>query len=331
MIFVTGGTGFLGRNLLPLLVAEQQHLRVLVRNPAAHPWLADLPNSEIVAGTLEDITTLQAAMNGCDAVIHAGGLFRMWGSQAEFDRTNVVGTQHMVEAACYNNVQRFVHISTIAVIGNPTPGMIIDEHHPPRPADAYQRSKLAGEQVVRNAIQNDGLNAVILRPGAFYGPHGRYAFNRLFFEDPLKGLLIKVDGGQHIIFPIYVKDIAQAAFNALNLGNAGETYNICDAPMSHNEVNTIVSQLAGITPWRINVPAWLMLQYAHLTTTLSKLTGREPYYPINLRTYVFNDWQTTNEKARRDLAFTPTPFAEGARATLAWYRQQPFRWAQPRG
>ncbi|MBL7064205.1 MAG: hypothetical protein ISS49_08375 [Anaerolineae bacterium] len=56
-------------------------------------------------------------------------------------------------------------------------------------------------------------------------------------------------------------------------------------------------------------------------TYLSRYTGREPYYPINLISYVFCDWEVSSEKARRELGFVPTPFEEGARATLAWYRQ----------
>lgn len=330
MIFVTGGTGFLGRNLLPLLTEQQHRVRVLSRNPTAHPWLQGLPNVDIVKGSLEDTALLQEALAGCNAVIHAGGLFRMWGSESDFYQTNVDGTRNLVHAALLHDITRFVYISTIAVIGNPTPGQIIDETHPPRPADAYQRSKLAGEAVIHDAVQDRDLNAVILRPGAFYGPHGRYAFNRLFFEDPLKGLLIKVDGGRRVIFPAYVKDVAQAACAALVQGQTGEIYNISGAPMTHNEVNAIVSEEAGITSRRINIPTWGMILFAQATTWLAAITHREPYYPIGLRTYVFNDWQTSNEKARAALGFTPTPFRDAARTTLDWYRDQHFHWARPR-
>ena len=329
-VFITGGTGFLGKNLIPMLAAQGHDLRLLTRQPENHTWLQAFPSVELVPGTLDDPASLQAGMTGCTHVIHAGGLFRMWGEETTFFRVNVDGTRHVVDAALATGIQRMVHISTIAVVGNPTPGLLIDENHPPSPADPYQRSKLAGEQIVCRAVAGDGLDAVILRPGAFYGPHGRYAFNRLFFEDPLKGLLIKVDGGHRVIFPAYIEDVASATISGLTQGEAGQIYNISGNPLTHNQANQIVSHLAGITTLRINVPASVMLTLARLWTGLSRLTQNEPYYPINLRTYVFNDWFTSNARAQEALGFTPTPFEEGARRTLRWYREAGFRWARLR-
>ncbi len=322
MIFVTGGTGFLGRNLIAHLHRQGWPLRVFVRHPEHHAWLRSYDQVTIVQGCLEDRAAIQRGIEGCRSVIHAGGHFRMWGDSEEFERTNVEGTAHVAEAAAQAGVERLIHISTIAVIGNPTPGLIIDETHPPAPADPYQVSKLAGEQVILSYVRDRALPATILRPGAFYGPHGRYAFNRLFFEDPLKGLLIKVDYGRHIIFPAYIKDVATAIESALTRGRTGEIYNICGDPLTHNEVNAIVSQEAGITLRRINAPRQAMLTLARLWTWLSRYTQIEPYYPFNLRIYVFNDWQTSSEKARDELHFRPTPFRKGAQETLAWYREQ---------
>jgi len=319
MIFVTGGTGFLGRNLIPYLAARGHRLRVLTRNPEAHPWLQAF-GAEPVQGDLDQPDHLQTLLEGCDAVIHAGGLFRMWGDPEDFQRTNVHGTQTIAAAALEAGVSRFVHVSTIAVIGNPQPGQVIDETHPPCPADPYQRSKLAGEAVILQHVAEHGLPAVILRPGAFYGPHGHYAFNRLFFEDPLKGLLIKVSGGRHVIFPAYIEDVAAAIVLALEHGRVGEIYNICGESITHNEANAIVSEEAGLPRARINAPKSAMILLALLWTWLSHYTHAEPYYPINLRSYVFNDWPVSSNKARDELGFRPTSFREGARRTLAWYR-----------
>ncbi len=330
MIFVTGGTGFLGHNLIPCLATQGHRLRVLVRQPKEHRWLADY-NVEVIQGTLSDAAIIEQAVKGCQYVIHAGGLFRMWGKAPAFERANVQGTINVLEATLRAGVERYIHVSTIAVVGNPSPGRIIDETHPAHPADPYQKSKLAGEHTVLRYIRERGLPGIIMRPGAFYGPHGRYAFNRLFFEDPLKGLLIKVAGGRHVIFPVYIEDVAEAICRALCCGRIGEIYNICGDPLTHNEANDIISEEAGITRFRVNAPTWAMITLALVWTWLSEYTGVEPYYPINLRSYVFNDWQTSSEKARDELGFRPTPFREGVRKTLAWYRAQGFSWARKRG
>lgn len=317
-LLVTGATGFLGRHLLPALCRGGYRVRALVRDPRAHPWLRRYPQVTAIEGEVRDAAAVARAMDGVSAVIHAAGRFRFWGKDADFESVNVGGTQNVVNAARMRGVRRVVHVSTIAVIGDPEPGRLVDEEHPPHPADAYQRSKLAGEQVVRAAF--DELDAVIVRPGAFYGPLGEYAFNRLFFRDPMRGLLMQVDGGRHVIFPVYVPDVARGILQALEQGRAGETYNLCDTPLSHRAAFDVVCAEAKIRALRLTLPGWVGLATARALEGAARLTGREPFYPLNLRSYVYNDWRVTNEKAARELGFTPTPFREGARRTIAWYR-----------
>jgi nucleoside-diphosphate-sugar epimerase len=102
-------------------------------------------------------------------------------------------------------------------------------------------------------------------------------------------------------------------------------YNICGDSISHNEANAIVSEEARLTRLRINAPEWAMIALAQAWTWLSRFTQAEPYYPINLRSYVFNDWQVSIAKARDELHFRPISFREGARRTLDWYRANPPR------
>jgi nucleoside-diphosphate-sugar epimerase len=81
------------------------------------------------------------------------------------------------------------------------------------------------------------------------------------------------------------------------------------------------SRLAGLPGVRVNVPARAMVALARWQATSAKRTGREPYYPLNLAHYVFNDWDVSSEKARAELGFEPTTFEAGARQTLEWYWQ----------
>jgi nucleoside-diphosphate-sugar epimerase len=83
-----------------------------------------------------------------------------------------------------------------------------------------------------------------------------------------------------------------------------------------------ISRLAGIRSWRVNPPAFTLIGLARAWSLLAHYTGQEPYYSINMVPYVFCDWNCTNSKATRELGFEPTPFEDGARHTLAWYRQQ---------
>lgn len=320
MILVTGATGFLGHNLIPTLVKHGHTVRVLARETSDVGFLKSL-GVDTACGDVCDTSSIASAANGCRAIIHGAGKFRFWGKDEDFYQVNVCGTQNVLEAACRAGVQRFVHISTIAVIGKPTAGAIITEETPPDPQDAYQHSKLEGERLVKQWHETHNLPTIVLRPGAFYGPWGRYAFNRLFFEDPLKGLPIQVHRGKHVNFPIFVPDLCCVIEAALTQGRPGQVYNVSGPSMTHREINEIVSRLAKLSRF-VNAPGWGMIALAGVWTFLSRLTRREPYYPINLVPYVFCDWIVSSDKARRELGFEPTPFEEGARQTLEWYWQQ---------
>lgn len=320
-VFVTGATGFLGRHLIPALTAAGCRVRALVRETSDTHHLRH-PQVEVVIGDVLDSETVRAAAAGCRYAVHAAGLFRFWGAPEDFERVNVQGTANVVEAILRQPAARFVHISSLAVVGEHPPDVLIDETVKCQPADPYQRSKLDAENLVRMFAKAAGLPAVILRPGAYYGPWGRYAFNRLFFEDPLKGLRIQVHGGRRLTFPIFVADVAQAAVAALTRGRPGEIYNVCDEPLTHQQANAVISRLAGISPNRLNISADLMLTVAGWMTRWAERTRREPYYPVHLASYVFQDWRVSSAKAREELGFQPTPFEDGARATLAWYAEQ---------
>ncbi len=320
MILVTGATGFLGRNLVPALLDAGYDVRALVRRPEASPWLRAM-EVDVVRGVLEDAEAVAQAVAGCRYVVHAGGHFRFWGWREKFERTNVLGAEHVMASALREGVEKFVHISTAVVIGKPLPGRVVDEHHPPHPQDPYQRSKLRGERQAQ-AYYERGLPLVTLRPGAFYGPWGRYAFNRLFFDDPLNGNLVQIKQGRLFTFPVYIGDVAQGIILSLEKALPGSLYNICGDCLTHKAANDVVSEEAGITKLRVNVPRWFLVALASAWTRLSYYTGSEPYYPINMYSYVFYDWCVSSEKARRELGFRPIPFREGVRRTLAWYEAQ---------
>jgi dihydroflavonol-4-reductase len=214
-----------------------------------------------------------------------------------------------------------VYISTVAVVGEPHRGEIIDEETVCHPKDDYQKSKYAAERLILEMIKSRNLPGVILRPGAFYGPGSRYGFNRLFIEEPMRGWRIQIDNGRHFTFPIFVPDVPPAILKTLKTGTPGEIYNISDRSFTHAELNHLISPLLGISTWRLNVPSFLMVVLAAIMELISKITRREPFYPLNLRHYVFSDWRVRSGKARLELGFEPTSIEEGLRKTVAWYKE----------
>jgi dihydroflavonol-4-reductase len=321
LIFVTGGTGFFGKHLVPQLLENGFRVRLMVRKTSDLSWIQK-DKVELFYGDLTSPERIQEGVLGCHYVVHAAGHFKFWGPEELFWQINALGTLAVAKAAIFAGVQRLIHISAVAVTGGRRPGQVMDETVACHPRDPYQRSKYAAEKLILEMVAQDGLPAVILRPGAYYGPYGRYGFNRLFIEEPLRGLRIQVEGGRRITFPVFVPDVAEAVCRSFTGASLGEIYNICDQPVSHAQVNHIVSEISGIEPKRWNVPRRLILTLARLLEISSKITHQEPFYPLNLRYYVFYDWIVNSEKARTALNFTPTSLQEGLRQTVAWYRSQ---------
>jgi len=318
LVLITGATGFVGRTLCPYLVERGVRLRALVRPTSNHAFLESL-GVERAWGDLRDPPALTQALSGCTAVVHAAAHFRLWGRRRDFFAVNVAGTRNLLAAAQQTGVERFVHISTIAVVGRPPRRATITEETPCRPWDAYQESKLEAERLVLSS----GLPVIVLRPGAIYGPGSHYAANRLFFEDPLQGRPLQVHRGRHITFPTFVRDVAQAVHLSLSRGRIGQVYNICGECLTQRQVGETVARVLGRPARFIPVPGWGMVVLAWAWSALAHVTGREPYYPLGLYPYIFYDWPVSIEKAQRELGFAPTPFEEGARETLAWYSLKP--------
>lgn len=290
----------------------------MVRPQSNYAFLREL-GAELAWGDVRQPETLAEAVKECEAVIHAAAKFRFWGPWEEFYAANVLGMRNILEASCQEGVQRFIYISTIAVVGRPVPNLVITEEHPCTPLDHYQSTKLEAERMALRYFRERGLPAIVLRLGALYGPWGHYALNRLLFEDFLHGLRVRVHSGRHITFPVFVKDAAAAIEASLERGCPGEIYNVSGKSISQREANSIICRLAGKRDWWINVPGALMVALAKTWTFISNFTKKEPWYPINLYPYVFCDWPVSSEKARLELGFRPRSFEEGAYETLKWY------------
>jgi dihydroflavonol-4-reductase len=322
MILLTGASGFLGHHLVSEFSQREETLRALVRPQSDITYLKQKGVELAVTSDIGDRRALRGACEGCRAVVHAAGHFRMWGNLCHFWETNVRGTDAVLRAALQAGVQRVVYVSTVVVVGRTEAGRVVDETHLCRPQDAYQRTKWEAEQLALAYGRHCGMEVVIARPGALYGPWGRYAFNRLFFEDPLRGLRIKVDDGRRLTFPAFAPDAARGIGAALDKGRAGQIYHLCGPSLTHNEANEAISDAAGISRRRLNMPSRPLVFLARLWTLASRFTGREPFYPVNLAHYVFQDWQVSSEKARAELGFETTPFDRGARLTLEWYGRE---------
>ncbi len=167
-VLVTGGTGFLGGALVKRLAEETALVRVAARDPARGKYIAGLAGVEIVQGDITDAEQMQRAADGCEMVFHVAAYT---GGKLDIQRQmNTIGTRNTARAAAMAGVERFIHVSTVAVYGYRQSGAMT-ENTPPAPGhDPYNITKAEAEAAVRAIAAQNQMAYSIIRPAMIYGP-----------------------------------------------------------------------------------------------------------------------------------------------------------------
>lgn len=225
--FVTGGSGFLGRHLLESLQRRRLAAVALARSDAAAAACAGR-GARVVRGDLDDVEAMAAAMAGCDTVFHCAARVSDWDHPSVFERINVQGTAHALEAAKRAGVERFVHVSTEAVLIGGRPIVQADETWPlpERPMALYPASKVAAERLVLAA---SGLHTVIVRPPFIWGA-GDTALLPLLVQAIRDEQFRWISGGHYPTSTCHVRNVVEGMLLAAARGRAGEVYFLTDGP-----------------------------------------------------------------------------------------------------
>ena len=255
-VFLTGSTGFVGKNMIPRLLIEGHAIRALVRGlPGQRALLLQGfdhdGDFQYVFGDVVSGAGVDQAMQGCDAVIHLVGIIQEKGRNT-FDAVHHIGTRHVVEAAQRAGIKRFVHMSAVGVRAD---GVA-----------EYQRSKWKGEETVRHC----GIPYCILRPSLIFGPGDGFVTQmmEMMKQSPL---FRPVPGdGSPRFRPVFIDDVTfcfvralteEAATNqTIELGGAQE--------LTLNEVLAEIARCAGIQKPPVHVPMPLMFLAAALARVL---------------------------------------------------------------
>ncbi len=297
--FVTGGSGFVGRALIPALVARGVAVRALARSDAAAAAVV-AAGATAVRGDLDDGTALVAGMTGCDVVFHAAAYVKPHGPLAEFLRANVEGTENVLTAARQAGVTRFVHIGTEAVLADGKPIVRADETRPraARPAGAYPLTKGKAEAAVIAAAK-DGLATVVVRPRFIWGKGDTTLLPEL--KDAVaRGRYAWIGGGRYLTSTCHVDNVVEGAIAAAERGRAGEIYFLTDGePVEFRGFITELLATQGVTVGTRSIPRWV-------ARAIASVTGWMKVPPVTKTAIALVGHEVTvvDAKARRELGYT---------------------------
>jgi nucleoside-diphosphate-sugar epimerase len=321
-VLLTGASGFVGSHILECLHAHQISTAVLLRKTSSTTFLGtQLERTEVRNGSIEEPESLLRATEGITHVIHCAGRTRAL-SSSEFYQTNHAGTRHLVDVvnAQATVIERFVHISSLAVCGPATPASPANENSPLRPVSDYGKSKLAGEQEVREKCR---VPFTIIRPPAVYGPRDLGFFS--MFAAIKRHLRPRPKKGQALSI-VYARDLAEAVVNCLTSRvTAGQTYFVASPEVvsGRGMAEEIARQMEG---WTIPLPmpAWLLWAICLVQQSLSQLTRRASL--LNLQKYAelrAPGWVCSPAKLQAETGFVcQTTLRQGISHTLEWYRRE---------
>jgi nucleoside-diphosphate-sugar epimerase len=324
-ILITGATGFIGGFIVDEALSRGMQVWVAVRPTSSRKYLSD-PRIQFLELNLSDKEQMKRQMDGLrfDYVVHAAGATKCLHAE-DFFRSNTEGTKNLVQALMELQMplKRFVFVSSLSVYGpvaEQQPYRDICGNDTPQPNTAYGRSKLAAEQYIESI---EGFPYVILQPTGVYGPRERDYFMMA------KSIKSHTDFSvgykpQDLTF-VYVLDVVQAIFLALDCQKTGGKYMLSDGEVySSRTFSDLIHRELG-HPWllRIKAPIWLLRIITFCGEHIGRMTGKisalnnDKYNIMKQR-----NWRCDIKPAMSDLGYKPKyQLDEGVRLTIKWYKE----------
>lgn len=319
-ILVTGGTGFVGGQVLRELAQSANEVRCLVRS-TSNTTDARAVGAELVVGDVTDRESVLRAMDGCDAVIHAANVYDFWLKHTrDFRDVNVEGTRNVMEVALEAGVRKVVHVSSFVVYEGCTQECPNEQSEPGMPsASRYSRSKADAERLVWELHRTRGLPLVVVYPGGVTGPGDTKPSGR-YIETLARGRMpaqVLVTSG---IPWVHVRDVARVIVRALEKeGNVGERYFAAAEFLTFGEFNRLISEAAGVRVPRLVMPNFILMPSAALLSFFGRVFGFAPILGMSLdqiRT-MKRGFPVDGTKAERELGIRYKPVADAVAEAVA--------------
>ncbi len=303
--FVTGGSGFVGSQIICDLKAIGSEVKALVRSEEAASKVTKLGASPIRCA-LTDESALKTAMQGCETVIHSAAHMEMFGPYEEFHRVNVAWTEMLLSAAKAAGVKRFVQIGAAPVVKKNGPVDMADETWPVQRVSyaPYLKTKSISDERVR-AASTQYFACCVLRPPLIWGA-GSHLLPKLA-ERVDSGKWRWLAGMNYPYSVAHVRNVSKAALLVAKSGVGGEAYNITDGvPVDLREFLTRLLLTQGVEPSNREMPFAPAIFVASIVDRIwstFRIKNEPPISRLMVR-LMGQSFTVNDQKIRKTLGFT---------------------------
>ncbi|MEM7570853.1 MAG: NAD-dependent epimerase/dehydratase family protein [Pseudomonadota bacterium] len=319
--FVTGATGFLGRNLVFELSRRGWKTHALVRDPKsrAAQAISHLRGLSLVQGDVTVAHSLvKATPENVDVVFHCAADTSTWsGHKRRQNTVNIEGTRNIIYATYEAKAQVLVHVSTSSVYGIQKVRPYSENAHKIgfRSSSNYIRSKLAAEHAIYRAVER-GLDAVVVNPGQILGRFDTNNWATLIRMTD-NGTLPGIPPGSGCF--AHAAAVCDAMIRAAEVGKSGENYLLGGPHASFEEVIALIAQQLGKEPPSKIIPGWVLSSLGRWNTLKAAIRRQEPGgLTREAAAFMSIDDHFVSDKAIKDLGYTPPPLDELVRDAVAW-------------
>ena len=323
-VLVTGGTGFVGCHTAAALAQQGHDVRLLVRDPgrigrALRPL--GVEQIDHVAGDVTDAEAVARAVAGCDALVHAAAIFTLDRSRDdEVMRTNVRGTELVLEAAVRAKLDPIIHVSSISALFPPEGDLLGPDEPVKDPMDAYARSKAAAERVARR-YQEVGSPVVSVYPGSVWGPCDPTLADgiEVILRFMKRGFIPVTPGG---VPTVDVRDVAAVHAAAMKPGRGPKRYMVSGNFLSNAELIDALSALSGRRVRKLPVPGPLIRGIGRVGDVARRRLGIDISLTYELAFTLTNAVPSDDSRVAEELGVRPRPAVETVRDSLRWRYEQ---------
>jgi len=316
-LLVTGADGMLGSNLVRLLLERGHEVRVLV-HPSSRSITIDGLKVEKHIGDILKPETLNPAIEGVDALIHAAASTTLWPARSEnIRRINIEGTSNMIDAVLNHNIKRMIYIGSVNSLkidgissgkhGSPVENYGLD----------YIASKREALQLVLDAVKRRGLPALAILPTMMVGPYDSLPGSGKMILASARGRInFYTKGGRNFI---HVRDVATAIANSLELGRIGEYYIAGNENLTYQDFFRKVARVVSKPDPHIPVPNWLVKLIGLFGSLSGKIINKHPFLTYPMARISCSTQFVKSEAAITELNMSQTNIEVAIKECYDWY------------